>query len=202
MRILDSVREKIPNAAITTDIIVGFPGETEEDFLGTMDIVRRARVLAGLHFPVLHPPRDPRRNDGRSGAQAHCEERFERLTALQDEISWEENTAQIGREVEVLVTTRPHDDSPRLTGRSADNRLVHVGIPDGEQMPRPGDFVTATVTDAKPFFLLADSGYSVRPSRAGDAYDRAQADSCGTPTSGQTSGASTNLGMPTIRTRS
>ncbi|MDN6123852.1 MAG: tRNA (N6-isopentenyl adenosine(37)-C2)-methylthiotransferase MiaB, partial [Brevibacterium sp.] len=97
---------------------------------------------------------------------------------------------------------RPHDEPPRLTGRSADNRLVHVGIPDGTEMPRPGDFVTATVTDAKPYFLLADSGYTVRPSRAGDAYDRAQADSCAAPTPGQTSGGATNLGMPTIRPRS
>lgn len=69
-------------------------------------------------------------------------------------------------------------------------------------MPRPGDFVTATVTDAKPFFLLADSGFGVRSSRAGDAYDRAQADSCGAPAPGQTSGGSTNLGMPTLRIRS
>ncbi|MDN5594578.1 MAG: tRNA (N6-isopentenyl adenosine(37)-C2)-methylthiotransferase MiaB [Brevibacterium aurantiacum] len=202
MRILDSVREKIPNAAITTDIIVGFPGETEEDFLGTMDIVRRARFSQAFTFQYSIRPGTPAATMDDQVPKHIVQERFERLTALQDEISWEENTAQIGREVEVLVTTRPHDDSPRLTGRSADNRLVHVGIPDGEQMPRPGDFVTATVTDAKPFFLLADSGYSVRPSRAGDAYDRAQADSCGTPTSGQTSGASTNLGMPTIRTRS
>src|SRR5699024_8928202 len=66
---------------------------------------------------------------------------------------------------------------------------------------RPGDFVTTTVTEAKPYFLLADSGYTVRPSSAGDAYDRAQADSCGAPTPGQGAGARTNLGMPTIRTR-
>ncbi|PCC17044.1 tRNA (N6-isopentenyl adenosine(37)-C2)-methylthiotransferase MiaB [Brevibacterium aurantiacum] len=202
MRILDSVREEIPNAAITTDIIVGFPGETEEDFLGTMDIVRRARFSQAFTFQYSIRPGTPAATMDDQVPKHIVQERFERLTALQDEISWEENTAQIGREVEVLVTTRTHEDSPRLTGRSADNRLVHVGIPDGEKMPRPGDFVTATVTDAKPFFLLADSGYSVRPSRAGDAYDRAQADSCGTPTSGQTSGASTNLGMPTIRTRS
>src|SRR5699024_1845415 len=125
------------------------------------------------------------------------QERFERLTALQDEIAWEENKAQIGPPVEVLVTKLPHGDSPRLSGRAADNRLVHVGIPERAPMPRPGDFVTTTATEAKPYFLLADSGYTVRPSSAGDAYDRAQADSCGAPTAGQGAGARTNLGMPT-----
>src|SRR5699024_7539226 len=118
-----------------------------------------------------------------------------------------------GRPVEVLVTKLPHGDSPRLSGRAADNRLVHVGIPEGAPMPRPGDFVTTTVTEAKPYFLLADSGYTVRPSSAGDAHARAQAPSagdpaaraqaasCGAPTAGQGAGARTNLGMPTIRTR-
>ncbi|RAF61471.1 tRNA (N6-isopentenyl adenosine(37)-C2)-methylthiotransferase MiaB, partial [Burkholderia multivorans] len=100
------------------------------------------------------------------------------------------------------ATGRPRTDSPRLGGRAADNRLVHVGLPDGTPAPRPGDFVTATVTDAKPYFLLADTGYSVRPSRAGDAYDRAQADSCGAPSPGSSAGGATVLGMPTIRPRS
>ncbi|RAF02654.1 tRNA (N6-isopentenyl adenosine(37)-C2)-methylthiotransferase MiaB, partial [Burkholderia multivorans] len=119
-----------------------------------------------------------------------------------DEIAWEENRALIGTEVDVLVTGLPSADSPRLSGRAADNRLVHVGLPDGTPAPRPGDFVTATVTDAKPYFLLADTGYSVRPSRAGDAYDRAQADSCGAPSPGSSAGGATVLGMPTIRPRS
>lgn len=101
----------------------------------------------------------------------------------------------------MLVTKLPHNDSPRLSGRAEDNRLVHVGIPEGAELPRPGDFVTATVTEAKPYFLLADSGFSVRPSRAGGAYDRAQAESCGAPTPGQGSAGATNLGMPTIRPR-
>ncbi|MEY8568870.1 tRNA (N6-isopentenyl adenosine(37)-C2)-methylthiotransferase MiaB [Brevibacterium linens] len=201
MNILDTVRERIPHAAITTDIIVGFPGETEEDFQGTMDIVRRARFSQAFTFQYSIRPGTPAATMDNQVPNDVVQERFERLTALQDEIAWDENKTQIGREVEVLVTKLPHGDSPRLSGRAEDNRLVHVGIPEGAQMPRPGDFVTATVTEAKPYFLLADSGFSVRPSRAGDAYDRAQADSCGAPSPGQGAAGATNLGMPTIRPR-
>ncbi|GAA1644729.1 MULTISPECIES: tRNA (N6-isopentenyl adenosine(37)-C2)-methylthiotransferase MiaB [Brevibacterium] len=201
MRILDTVRERIPHAAITTDIIVGFPGETEEDFAGTMDIVRRARFSQAFTFQYSIRPGTPAATMPDQLPKEIVQERFERLIALQDEIAWEENKALIGTEVEVLVTSLPNADSPRLSGRAADNRLVHVSPPAGNELPRPGDFVTATVTDAKPYFLLADSGVSVRPSRAGDAYDRAQADSCGTPTAGVTPGGATVLGMPTIRPR-
>ena len=202
MRILDSVRDRIPNAAITTDIIVGFPGETEEDFAGTMDIVRRARFSQAFTFQYSIRPGTPAATMPDQLPKEVVQERFERLIALQDEIAWEENRALIGTEVDVLVTGLPSADSPRLSGRAADNRLVHVGLPDGTPAPRPGDFVTATVTDAKPYFLLADTGYSVRPSRAGDAYDRAQADSCGAPSPGSSAGGATVLGMPTIRPRS
>ncbi|WP_278373492.1 tRNA (N6-isopentenyl adenosine(37)-C2)-methylthiotransferase MiaB [Brevibacterium casei] len=202
MRILDSVRDRIPNAAITTDIIVGFPGETEEDFAGTMDIVRRARFSQAFTFQYSIRPGTPAATMPDQLPKEVVQERFERLIALQDEMAWEENRALIGTEVEVLVTGLPSADSPRLSGRAADNRLVHVGLPDGTPAPRPGDFVTATVTDAKPYFLLADTGYSVRPSRAGDAYDRAQADSCGAPSPGSSAGGATVLGMPTIRPRS
>lgn len=202
MRILDSVRDRIPNAAITTDIIVGFPGETEEDFAGTMDIVRRARFSQAFTFQYSIRPGTPAATMPDQLPKEVVQERFERLIALQDEIAWEENRALIGTEVDVLVTGLPSADSPRLSGRAADNRLVHVGLPDGTPAPRPGDFVTATVTDAKPYFVLADTGYSVRPSRAGDAYDRAQADSCGAPSPGSSAGGATVLGMPTIRPRS
>lgn len=202
MRILDTVRERIPRAAITTDIIVGFPGETEEDFQGTMDIVRRARFSQAFTFQYSIRPGTPAATMPDQLPKEVVQERFERLIALQDEIAWEENQALIGSEVEVLVTGLPTADSPRLSGRAADNRLVHVGLPESTSLPRPGDFVTATVTDAKPYFLLADTGFGLRPSRAGDAYDRAQADSCGTPSPGGGSGGTTVLGMPTIRARS
>ena len=73
----------------------------------------------------------------------------------------------------------------RKSGRDQTNRLVHFEVPEGAEVPRPGDMVTVRVTEAKPYFLLADTGagspYSVRRTAAGDAWDRAQAASCGLP---------------------
>jgi tRNA-2-methylthio-N6-dimethylallyladenosine synthase len=133
------------------------------------------------------------------------QERFERLVALQDEMSWEENKKLIGTEVEVLVATgegRKDRSTERLSGRAQDGRLVHVGLGEGQSLPRPGDVVTATVSDAKPFFLIADptspEGFPVRQTRAGDAWDRAQAESCGAPSAAE-GPRPVSLGLPTLR---
>ncbi len=197
MRILDSVRERIPGAAISTDIIVGFPGETEEDFEGTLDIVRRARFAQAFTFQYSIRPGTPAATMPDQVPKEVVQERFERLTALQDDISWELNRELIGTQVEVLITGAPDAAHNRMPGRAQDNRLVHVALDSTEQTPRPGDVVTTTVTEAKPYFLIADAPYGLRRTRSGEAWDLAQADSCGTGTTGAP--ARTSLGMPTIR---
>jgi tRNA-2-methylthio-N6-dimethylallyladenosine synthase len=85
--ILDKVRAAIPDAAITTDLIVGFPGETEADFAQTLRVVEASRFF-GLHLPVLHPPRDSRSDDAGQVPKAVVQERFDRLIALQEDVSW------------------------------------------------------------------------------------------------------------------
>ena len=178
MGILDKVRERIPNAAITTDIIVGFPGETEEDFQGTMDIVEQARFAQAFTFQYSIRPGTPAAEMDNQIPKDVVQERFERLTALQDRISLEENQALVGTEAEILVTGLPDEEHGRFSGRARDNRLVHVKA-DPDTPVRPGDFVTTTLTEAKPYFLIADAPYTLRTSPAGDAWDLAQADSCG-----------------------
>jgi tRNA-2-methylthio-N6-dimethylallyladenosine synthase len=208
--ILDRVRAKIPNAAISTDIIVGFPGETEEDFQETLRVVEAARFASAFTFQYSIRPGTPAATLPDQISKEVVQERYERLAALQDRISAEENQAQIGRLVDVLVATgegRKDSATHRLSGRAEDSRLVHFEVPAGAEAPRPGDVVTVEITDAKPFYLLADATetYRVRRTRAGDAWSNQDAASCAVPAhSGAPSGAGggaakVSLGLPTLR---
>lgn len=203
--ILDRVRAKIPNAAITTDIIVGFPGETEEDFQETLRVVETARFASAFTFQYSIRPGTPAATMPDQIPKAVVQERFERLTALQDRICWEENQKLVGTEVEVLVTVdgRKDSDTHRLSGRARDSRLVHFEAAPTAETPRPGDIVTVVITDAKPFHLIADSfdgsPLRLRRTSAGDAWDRAQAASCAAPTASGNTPGRVSLGLPMLR---
>ena len=202
--ILDRVRELIPNAAITTDIIVGFPGETEADFEATMEVVRKSRFASAFTFQYSKRPGTPAAEMEGQVPQEVVQERYERLLELVNAIAWEENQKLTGSDVEVLVATgegKKDSQTNRMTGRARDNRLVHFEIPEGAQTPRPGDVVTVTVSRAAPYFLVADSvagsKYELRRTAGGDAWDRSQLESCGAPELG---GSKVTLGLP-IRTK-
>jgi tRNA-2-methylthio-N6-dimethylallyladenosine synthase len=203
--IIDRVRKAMPVAAISTDIIVGFPGETEEDFLETMRVVREARFAVAFTFQYSKRPGTPAADLPNQLPKEVVQERYERLMALVNDLAWKENQAVIGSVVNVLVANnegRKDDATNRMSGRAEDNRLIHFEVPVGAERPRPGDIVTARVTEAAPYHLLADdvSVYSVRRTIAGDAWDRAEAASCGIPQEPSTAGrSSVSLGLPTIR---
>ena len=103
LRILDTVRDRIPDAAISTDIIVGFPGETEEDFQATLDVVAAARFANAFTFQYSIRPGTPAASLPDQLPKAVVQERYVRLVALQEQISWDENKTQLGRRLEVLV---------------------------------------------------------------------------------------------------
>ncbi|MGH3523501.1 MAG: tRNA (N6-isopentenyl adenosine(37)-C2)-methylthiotransferase MiaB, partial [Mycobacterium sp.] len=128
LAILDRVRTAIPHAAITTDLIVGFPGETEEDFTATLDVVRAARFSAAFTFQYSKRPGTPAAElDGQLPKDV-VQQRYGQLVALQEEISLAENHAQIGRSVELLVAVgegRKDAHTARMSGRARDGRLVH-----------------------------------------------------------------------------
>ncbi len=206
--ILDRVRERIPHAAISTDIIVGFPGETDADFEDTLRVVEQSRFASAFTFQYSIREGTPAATMPDQVPKAVVQERYERLVALQDRIALEENQKQLGREVQVLVSSaegKKGAETHRLTGRAEDNRLVHFAVPDGSETPRPGDVVTVTVTHAAPFHLLADSTdgspLRVRRTRAGDAWDRSLAESCGVPAPATSDGGprSVSLGLPSLR---
>jgi tRNA-2-methylthio-N6-dimethylallyladenosine synthase len=209
--ILERVRAKIPNAAISTDIIVGFPGETEEDFQETLRVVREARFATAFTFQYSIREGTPAATMADQIPKEVVQERYERLVALQDQISWEENLKLVGTEVNVLVSAddgKKHAATNRLSGRAEDSRLVHFDVPAGSPIPRPGDVVTVRISQAAPFHLIADAAegepLQTRRTRAGDAWDLAQAASCGVPAPSAPAGAVTepgrvSLGLPTLR---
>jgi tRNA-2-methylthio-N6-dimethylallyladenosine synthase len=170
--IIDRVRSAIPHAAITTDLIVGFPGETEEDFAATLDVVERSRFASAFTFQYSKRPGTPAADLPDQIPKAVVQERYQRLVDLQERISLEENIAQIGTVVELLVATgegRKDASTARMSGRARDGRLVHFAP--GDRDVRPGDIVTAQVTAAAPHHLIADGDVSEhRRTRAGDAH--------------------------------
>jgi tRNA-2-methylthio-N6-dimethylallyladenosine synthase len=193
--ILQRVRDAMPEAAITTDIIVGFPGETDDDFEATLDVVRASRFAAAFTFQYSIRPGTPAATMPDQVPPAVVRERYERLVELVGELSWAENRAQLGRRVEVMFADgegRKDAATERISGRARDNRLVHVRVADGEERPRPGDFAEVEISYAAPHHLTADGGLlSLRRSRGGDAWQR------GREASGAPAGIS--LGIPSRR---
>ncbi|MGB9378097.1 MAG: tRNA (N6-isopentenyl adenosine(37)-C2)-methylthiotransferase MiaB [Mycobacteriales bacterium] len=170
--ILDRVRTAMPDAAITTDIIVGFPGETEADFESTLDVVRQARFARAFTFQYSTRAGTPAASMDVQVPKPVVQERYERLVALQDQIAWEGNKILVGTTLEVLVAEgegRKDGAKHRLSGRARDGRLVHFAAAPGV---RPGDLVDVTVSYAAPHHLVADGAVSShRRTRAGDAWE-------------------------------
>lgn len=174
--IIERARQMIPGVAITTDIIVGFPGETEDDFQETLNVVAQARFSGAYTFQYSKRPGTPAATMPDQIEPDVVQERYERLVALANDIAWQENQALIGQLIEVLVATgegRKDEATGRVSGRARDNRLVHVSRTDGLGLRhdiRPGDVVTARVTQAAPYHLIADELLSVRSTVAGDNF--------------------------------
>jgi tRNA-2-methylthio-N6-dimethylallyladenosine synthase len=192
--IIDRVRAAMPDAAITTDIIVGFPGETEDDFAQTLDVVRRARFAGAFTFQYSKRPGTPAATLPDQLPKEVVQERYLRLLALQEEVSWQEYKRQVGRVLDVLVAEgegRKDGATHRMSGRAPDNRLVHFAVPTQVEPPRPGDVATVEVTYAAPHHLVADGPFGgIRRTRAGDAWQARQG---GTPVP-----AGVLLGMPSV----
>lgn len=185
--IIERVRHALPHAAITTDIIVGFPGETEEDFEQTLDVVAHARFASAFTFQYSKRPGTPAALMEDQVPKQVVQERYERLVALVNDIAWEENKSLVGSQVEVLVAQgegRKDAATERLSGRARDNRLVHLGA--SSEVPRPGDVVQAEVTYAAPHHLVADRIIDIRRTRAGDR-------------AAEPAGTGVLLGMPGVR---
>jgi tRNA-2-methylthio-N6-dimethylallyladenosine synthase len=173
LNILEKVRKEIPDAAITTDIIVGFPGETEEDFQQTIDLVREAKFASAFTYQYSKRPGTPAATMPNQVDPKIINERYERLAKVINEVILEQNKNQIGKTVEVLVSNNEGKRDQHintLSGRAKDNRLVHF-YPTSEQKIRPGDFVEVEITQAQPFYLVSDKKIiNIKNTKAGDTW--------------------------------
>jgi tRNA-2-methylthio-N6-dimethylallyladenosine synthase len=150
---LRAARAAIPDLAVTTDLIVGFPGETEEDFAATLEVVEEARYDAAYTF-VFSP---------RPGTEAAAwtddflpqevtAERMQRLTAVVERSALARHVARVGKVEEVLIEGPSKKDPAMTTGRTRQNKLVHFRAPEAAVL-RPGAFAEVTVDSAAPHFL-------------------------------------------------
>lgn len=162
--IIEKVRSSIPHATITTDVIVGFPGESERDFQDTLDICSDLRFLAAYSFKYSKRPGTPAAEMPEQIAEEVVAERYDRLHQRLNEVSLSVNEEAIGKEAEVLITDI---EVGRAQGKSRDFRLVHFDIPEAEV--RPGDLALVEIESAKPHFIFGKVK-SIIPTRGGDAF--------------------------------
>ena len=169
--IIDRVRKAMPDAAITTDIIVGFPGESDADFAQTIDLVAQVRFSAAYTFQYSKRPGTPAATMPDQIPDDVMADRYNQLHKIQQEISKEENERLIGKNVELLVSGHEgrHDlDQNRMNGRSADFRLTHFD--NSAQSARPGDLVEVKVLEAFANHIVAGAPINVKKSKGGDAH--------------------------------
>ena len=185
--IIENVRKAMPEAGITTDIIVGFPGETEADFQATLDVVREARFTAAYTFQYSKRPGTPAATMLDQIADDVMADRYTRLHTLQQEMSGSINHESIGKSYDILVTDHEgrHDATrARVNGRTPDFRLVHVET----EGARPGDIANVTITESSPNFMVGTLN-SIRQTRGGAAHQARLAE-IGT--------SAIMIGMPTL----
>jgi len=146
---LEMARRVVPNLAVSTDIIVGFPGETEEDFEATMRVVERSRFDQAYTFQFSARPGTPAASMPGHIEKAVVQERFDRLVTLQNAISLEINERAVGRIEEVLVEGPSKKDPGVMTARTRGNKPVHA--PGNIE---PGTYLQVEITKGAPHHLM------------------------------------------------
>lgn len=149
LEIADYIREKMPNATLTSDIIVGFPGETEEDFEGTLSALSRVRF--DMIYSFIYSPRKgtpaATMEDPISAAEKSA--RFERLLALQNEIALSQNQPMVGTTVRVLCDGKSKNNESVYSGRTDGGKIVFFAATDADT----GCFLNVEIERAEAFAL-------------------------------------------------
>ncbi|MBR5616236.1 MAG: tRNA (N6-isopentenyl adenosine(37)-C2)-methylthiotransferase MiaB, partial [Clostridia bacterium] len=152
LSIVDGLRARMPDITITSDIIVGFPGETEEDFEATLSMLRRVRFDMLFSFIYSPRPGTPAADMVDQVPDKVKNERFDRLLALQNEIAAEKNQIMVGTVVRVLCDGVSKNNEALYNGRTEGNKIVFFPGDDADT----GRFVNVRVERAEAFALYGE----------------------------------------------
>ncbi len=151
------LRAAIPGMALSTDIIVGFPGETEEDFLQTLSLVREAAFSSAFTFIYSRRPGTPAAKIPDDTPREVIQERFDRLADQVAKQAHEANQDDLGKVVEVLVEGPSKRDENVLVGHSEKNRTVHFPVPPGlSEREVVGRIARVRVEEARTWYLRGE----------------------------------------------
>ncbi len=146
------IRREIPDISLTTDIIVGFPGETEEDFLETMDVVRQVRFDSAFTFIYSKRTGTPAAAMENQVPEAVVKDRFDRLLKEVQDIAAGQCGKDTGTVQEALVEDIDHKQPGMITGRLSNNLMVHFEGP----KELVGNIVTVRLKEAKGFYYIGE----------------------------------------------
>lgn len=144
------IKSEIPDISLTTDIIVGFPGETEEDFAETLDVVKQVRYDSAYTFIYSKRTGTPAAEMENQVPQDVVKERFDRLLAQVQTISAEQTQKNVGKTLEVLVEEMNEQDASLVTGRLSNGSVVH--FPGTKELI--GKIVSVKLEEAKGFYYM------------------------------------------------
>ncbi|MDY5806485.1 MAG: tRNA (N6-isopentenyl adenosine(37)-C2)-methylthiotransferase MiaB [Lachnospira sp.] len=147
---VDKIREKLPDVSLTTDIIVGFPGETEEDFEDTLDVVRKAQFDSAYTFIYSKRTGTPAASMENQIPEDVVKERFNRLLETVGEVSHSISARYENTDTQVLVESLDDHEPGLVTGRMTNNMLVH--FPGTADMI--GKLVDVRLTECKGFYYM------------------------------------------------
>jgi tRNA-2-methylthio-N6-dimethylallyladenosine synthase len=155
LRKLAAARDALPDLAVTTDLIVGFPGETEDDFRRTLEVVDEAQYDAAYTFVFSPRPGTPAADmTDDFVAPAVAQDRMRRLVEVVERHALRRHEARVGRVEEVLVDGPSKKDAAVMSGRTRQNKLAHFAVPGGAGMA--GALVDVRITHAAPHWLRGD----------------------------------------------
>ena len=156
LELANKIKTRIPDIALTTDIIVGFPGETEEDFEDTLDVVRQVRYQSAYMFEYSKRTGTPAATMQEQVDTEAVKRRFKKLQDTVAEYSDDKLEGKVGHTIEVLAEEVNSEEPLIITGRMSDNTLVHFSVPSGNKDDYTGKLLNVKITENCRFYLMGE----------------------------------------------